>query len=407
MRPASGRQAWLDWLRIGAVVSVVFYHAAMPFAAGETWHIRNAEESKLLLEFNFWSSRFRMPLLFFVSGAVTFHLLSRKSVGEFIRLRFVRLMVPLLFGMLVIVPPQVYMERLAAGKATSFLTFYPSVFDFVPYPEGNTSWHHLWFILYLFAYDLAGAPVLRWMLGRLAAGGLRWVDWCSRGARVYLLGLPQVVAFATLILAYPSRQDFIHDPAMHVVYASSLVAGFLVAAHAPLLASVVRHRRTSLTLAVATMAFVNYARWNDLAPWTVAAPGWREAWSTKAYLAIMATTAWCWVLAIVGYGKRYLDHRHAALEYLNPAVYPVYILHQTVIVILAYYVVRSTDSVVAKYLFLVSWSFALTILAYHLVVRPSRWLRPLFGMAGDGPGNWRSASPRDTITRGAVVDTTG
>ncbi len=374
------RQAWLDWLRIGAVISVVAYHAAMPFAAGETWHIRNLQESELLLEINFLTSRFRMPLLFFISGAVTFHLLSRKTVLQFVRLRFVRLMIPLLFGMLVIVPPQIYLERLSAGDAQSFLSFYPTIFTATPYPVGNLSWHHLWFIFYLFVYDLVRAPVFRWMMTRREGRGLRWIDWCSSGVRVYLLGLPQVVAFGTLIEAYPSTQDFVHDLTMHTVYGASLVTGFLAAAHRPLLDSITRNRRRSLGLAMLTMAAINYVRWNDLQPWAIQGALPQEAWPARVYLFVLATASFVWVLAIVGYGKRYLDRSHRALSWLNPAVYPVYILHQTVIVMLAYHVVTTTEPVLTKYLFLVTWSFVLTVLVYYVFIQPSRILRPLFGM---------------------------
>src|SRR5438067_11463315 len=100
----TSRQAYLDWLRIMAILGVLFFHSAMPFVAEEPWHIKNAETSNLLLEFNFWLSRFRMPLLFFISGAVTYVMLQKRTPVQFIALRFKRLFIPLLFGMLLIVP---------------------------------------------------------------------------------------------------------------------------------------------------------------------------------------------------------------------------------------------------------------------------------------------------------------
>jgi glucans biosynthesis protein C len=100
------RQPHLDWLRIFAIIGVLFFHSSMPFAAEEWWHIKNQQTSNVLLEFNFWLSRFRMPLLFFISGAVSFYMMQKRSAASFIGLRFRRLFIPLLFGMLVIVPPQ-------------------------------------------------------------------------------------------------------------------------------------------------------------------------------------------------------------------------------------------------------------------------------------------------------------
>ena len=92
------RLVWLDWLRVLAILGVLFFHSAMPFAAELDWHIKNKETSSLFLEFNFFLSRFRMPLLFFISGSVTFFMLKKRSIGQFIRMRFKRLFVPLIFG---------------------------------------------------------------------------------------------------------------------------------------------------------------------------------------------------------------------------------------------------------------------------------------------------------------------
>jgi hypothetical protein len=87
----------------------------MPYVAEWGWHIKNKETSYLLMEFNFWLSRFRMPLLFFISGTVTYFMMQRRSSGSFIKLRLRRLLVPLLVGIFFIVPPQIYMERLTQG----------------------------------------------------------------------------------------------------------------------------------------------------------------------------------------------------------------------------------------------------------------------------------------------------
>src|SRR4030095_14461870 len=144
MQTAS-RQAYLDWLRIMAIVGVLFFHSAMHYGAEREWHIKNNEPSHMLMECNFFLHQFRMPLLFFISGTVTYFMLQKRSSGSFIGLRFRRLLVPLIFGMLVIVPPQVYMERLTQGFNRSFADFYPSIFTTGSYPAGNMSWHHLWF----------------------------------------------------------------------------------------------------------------------------------------------------------------------------------------------------------------------------------------------------------------------
>jgi glucans biosynthesis protein C len=363
----SNRHTYLDWLRIAAIMGVLFYHSAMPFAAEEQWHIRNTERSNLLMEAAFFLSRFRMPLLFFISGAVAFFMLQRRTATQFIGLRFRRLFVPLLFGMLTIVPVQVYMERLASGYSGNFLDFYPTIFTTGPYPQGNMSWHHLWFIAYLFVYDVVLAPVFAWCVANRPR--LTFFEALAKGNRTYWILLLPVVCHAALTLRFPQTNDLIHDWNRHLYWAFFLLCGFLSMCVPGLVDSLARNRRTSLTFAVLTIFILNYLRWNGLEPDEVL-PHWQEDPRTYLYFALYALTAWLWVFALVGYGKRYLGKQSPALGYMNKAVYPFYILHQTVIVVIAYYVVQTTDTVWMKYGFTVLASFLVTMFVYHLFVRP-------------------------------------
>lgn len=378
----SNRQSYLDWLRMFAIVGVLLFHSAMPFAAEEGWHIKNKETSHLFTEFTFFLSRFRMPLLFFISGAVSYFILMKKTAVEFIGMRFHRLIIPLLFGMLMIVPPQIYMERLTQGYDGSYFDFYPNIFNGVPYPKGDTSWHHLWFILYLFIYNLIAAPLFVWILSDRGKSWMRRFQWLASHKWIYVLILPGVIVYTSLSLRFPQTNDFIHDWARLPYWFLFVVVGFVCIAHQPLAESLQRNRRLSLLLAFCTIICISYFRWNSKEPWDMI-PNWKSNWKTYAFLALFPSTAWFWVLALVGYGKRYINKQHRILNYINEAVYPFYILHQTIIVILAYYVVQVSDSLLSKYLFIVILTFALSMMIYHLVIRPSNILRYLFGM---GPG---------------------
>jgi glucans biosynthesis protein C len=374
------RQSYLDWLRMLAIIGVLLFHSAMPFAAEEKWHIRNEETSNLLLEFNFWLSRFRMPLLFFVSGAVTLFILKKKTTGQFIGIRFKRLIIPLIFGMLVIVPPQIYLERVTQGFNGSFSDFYPAIFEGKPYPEGNTSWHHLWFILYLFIYNLIAAPVLTWLIHGSGKSLMARLNVLSKGKRIYLIILPGVIVYAALVVRFPQTNDLIHDWGYFFYWFLFFLAGFICITNQSLVESLQRNRRFSLTLALLTIITINYFRWNGLEPWDNI-PNWQNDWRTYSSLALRALNAWFWVLAIIGYGKQYINKKHSVLNYVNEAVYPFYILHQTIIVILAYYVVQTNDTITAKYGFIVIVSFFLSVSLYHVLIRPYKAIRLLFGMS--------------------------
>jgi len=379
MHQPSGRQAYLDWLRIMAILAVLFFHSAMAFVAEWEWHIKNKETSNLLLEFNFWLHRFRMPLLFFISGTVSFFMLQKRTGGGFIGLRFRRLFVPLLFGMLIIVPPQVYLERLTQGFKGNYWNFYPSVFNSGTYPKGNLSWHHLWFIMYLFLFDVICAPLFVWLISTRGKVFLQKFDWLAQRRRIYWLILPGIITYTSLTLKFPETNDLIHDWGFLPYWLLFLLAGFLCIAHQPLMDSLERNRRFSFALAFISLLIINYLRWNSIEPWKFI-EHWERDWRTYAYLALQSVCAWTWVLTAIGYGKKYLNKKHRILAYLNEAVYPFYILHQTVIVIIVYYVVKTSDTIGSKYFFTVTVSFLLSMGIFHLFIRPYPIMRFLFGM---------------------------
>lgn len=394
MQTSSTRQAYLDWLRIMAILGVLVFHSAMAFVQWD-WHIKNKETSEILEEFTFWLSRFRMPLLFFISGTVTYFMLKSKSGLSFVGLRFRRLFIPLLFGMLIIVPPQVYMERLTQGYKGSYLDFYHKVFEFQPYPKGNFSWHHLWFILYLFVYDVVFTPVFKWVLSERGKRAMQKVQGLAKGAWVYVLTIPGIIIYTCLHYRYPGTGDFIHDWCNIFYWLQFLLVGFFCIANPLMMDSIERNRRISFAVAFLSMMLINYFRWNDMEPWDVLTNP-RSDWRFYAYHALTPVMAWSWVLTGIGYGKKYLNKRHKVLDYVNQAVYPFYILHQTVIVVLVYYVVQSPETILMKYLFTVIVTFIVTMSIYHLFIRPFPVMRFLFGMkpkkAAIGPANGREQS---------------
>lgn len=397
----NSRQAYLDWLRIMAIIGVLFFHSAMAFVAEWEWHIKNKETSYLLMEFNFWLSRFRMPLLFFISGTVCYFMLKNRTGRNFVGLRFRRLFIPLLAGMLIVVPPQVYMERLTQGFSGNYLDFYPTIFTIGAYPSGNLSWHHLWFILYLFLYDVTFTPVFKWILSDKGKRFLQKLNWLASGKRIFLIIIPSVVWYASMRLKFPSTHDLIHDWCDLVYWLLFLLAGFLCIAHPLFMDSIERNRRCALALAFITFIAINYMRWNQLEPSDII-PNWRSDWRTYGFLSLYPLTAWFWLFTAIGYGKKYLNKTHKVLNYANQAVYPFYILHQTVILILVYYVVRTEESIISKYLFTTVLAFIISMIIFHVFIRPYAITRFLFGMKPkekikSGAENAQKEIPAETI----------
>src|SRR5688572_29938079 len=120
--PSTQRSIELDWLRVATVLLVFFHHVGMPFN-GDEWHIMNAQSSKLLDDIMVYFEQWRLPLLLLISGAGTVMAFSKRSPLQFVKERSYRLVIPLIFGALVIIPPQTYFEFI--DKYDSYASVYP------------------------------------------------------------------------------------------------------------------------------------------------------------------------------------------------------------------------------------------------------------------------------------------
>jgi len=375
----SSRRHDLDWLRVLAIVLLVFFHSAMPFVAEWGWHLKNAEMSNLLLELNFFMSRWRMALLFLISGVGTAFALGARPAGLFARERAKRLLLPLAFGIVMVVPPQIYMERLAQGETfSSYLAFWPTIFTTGTYPTGNLSWHHLWFVAYLAIYTIALLPLFVWLRGDRVARVGAWLERVAARAGLAVFALPMAAVLVLLLPHFPGPQDIVHDVAMMTYYMLYFIIGYLLARSTPLWERIERERGTSLRWAVVATLIVNYVRWNDIHH------GLGLDLAGMAWGTLLSMMAWCWVLTFLGYGKRYLSRNSALLAWANEGIYPIYILHQTVIVVLAFYVLPLREGVFAKFIFLSMVSLGVTIAVYEVLVRPFAIVRTLFGMKPRG-----------------------
>lgn len=364
----------LDWLRVLAILLLLYFHTAMIFASDLGWHIKNEETSQLLREANYFLSRWRMPLLFLISGIGTSFALRRRTAREYVAERTRRLLVPVVFGILVVVPPQIYIERIANGaEFGSFLSFFPTVFTTGPYPHGNLSWHHLWFVVYLFLYSLAALPLflhLRRDGGRIA----RAVERRLSGLGLYALALPLGAVLAGLAVRWRGPQNIVDDWAFLLYYFLFFVYGYLFATAEASWTAIERRRQSSLALAIGATTATFTIRWSG------AAPPLEYSVEQVLFHLLQGLNAWAWVLAILGYGKRYLDRPSRLLQRANEGIYPFYIVHQTVIILVGYPVIQTGDGIVAKYLVVSTVSLILSWATVELLIRPFALTRFLFGM---------------------------
>ncbi len=372
--PASDRRADLDWLRVSAFALLIVYHAGMAWS-GWNWHLVSPDSLDWLREGMRFVNRWRMPLIFLVSGAAIMLALGQRSPGAFALDRVRRLLVPLAFGMIVLVPPQVYLERLYTGRfAGTFVQWLPQAFVGV-YPDGNLSWHHLWFLAYVLVLTVACLPLFLWArspAGRAALEGASALT--ARAGLHWLMPLPLAACILWLAPISRNPNGLVGDWYGLAYYGILLLYGAFLFGSRELLAALNRQRFLSLGIGIAAYASL-YVLFIDGAIRPTIAPADRPA-----YALVSAINTMAWLFAIVGFANRHLTRRPAFLGEATEAVYPFYMLHQTVTVIAVYWLLRLGTPPAAGFILAVMATFLGTSILYLAVVRPWWFVRPLFGL---------------------------
>ena len=375
------RLLYVDWLRIGAFALLVLYHVGMLYVPWH-FHVKHtptyAAREPLMRLSNPW----RMGLLFVISGLATGLMWGRPGLA---RERSKRLLLPLLFGMAVIVPPQAWLQvREQFGYAGGYLDFLRLYFaGYSGFCSGRQclvlpTWNHLWFLPYLWCYTLLLLLALR-LLPR--AGLQRAADSLARVRGwpvLVLLGL--AAARAWLLPHFGETHALFDDWAAHAAYAPLFAFGVLLARRRVLLQRLQDLRWPALALGLAAWAVL------VLYPGTL--PGWPagpELWRLSMRAAF-ATAQWCGIVAAFGFARRHLDFDHGWRAPLTEAVFPLYLVHQTLIVVAAVALRPLALPAGAEAALIVALTFAGGFGAWRLARRVG-WLRPWMGLST------RSAAP--------------
>lgn len=363
----------IDSVRVIAFALLIFYHVGMFFVPW-WFHIKNNiiyEGAGIpMLFLNQW----RLSLLFIISGMGTYYALSKRTGRQFAIERLKRLFIPFIFGMIFIIPPQLYIERLDKGQFSgSYFEFWPiEAFSNGIYPDGNISWHHLWFILYLLIFSLILIPALLylrkhpniWIIKKLKII-------CSSPFGLYIFIIP--LFFWQLFLAprFPQTNALINDWFNLVNYCTLFFFGFvLISFKDTFWESVTRNRHVFLIGGVIGFPLLMWL-WYGIVAFPV---------KDEIQALVKVFNMWSWILAIISYAAVYLNKPSKMLAYANEAVYPFYILHQTIIIVLGYYLKYVDMGFIPKFSIMVIGTFGITWLIYEFGIKRYNLIRPLFGM---------------------------
>ena len=385
------RLHYLDWLRVIAVLGVFVFHAVHPFDH-MPWHIKNDEQSMLITFFIAFMFPWGMPFFFLLAGAGSRFALRRRTAGQFARERFNRLLVPFIFGSILLMPVMLYFEWSHKTQTGLFnMPLMEFLLDrnvgFSPEWFGSLG-YHLWFLGFLFSFSLITLPVCLWLKGSAGQGwSAHLAGFCQRRGAILLFILPLAVVRIGLQQFFPQE----HSWADFFVQMSFYLSGFILFSNPGFLQAIRRDWWICLVLGIAAAA-VGMSLAVSAGSFDVqSAP---RSLRDLLFWFLVTIDSWCWTIFFLYIGMRFLNFTNRCLEYGQEAILPFFVFHQPLIIILAYYAVQWDASLSIKLLFVVVFSFIMSLGSYELVRRFSP-MSQIFGMKTRRlarSATWRSAA---------------
>ncbi|WP_444942164.1 acyltransferase family protein [Microbulbifer sp. ZKSA004] len=398
MHSITQRRHDIDALRVLAFGLLILYHLGMAYVAEWGWHVKSSYQSEPLQLVMLAVNQWRMPLLFLISGAASYFLFHKLGTGGYLLRRMKQLLIPLAFGMLVVVPPQAYYEALSNGIIEpGYLSFLLKYFSFSPWPENafagsefGLTWNHLWYLPYLACYTLALIPLALWFKHQ------RWLGRFMENIKSWqLLILPLVPMMVYGLVLFPRfggiNYAVVDDWYTHARFFTYFFCGYLlVSSNAPW--EILARLRSHLVIA-APLTFALYLLFDRVLP-----DSSMPAQKILLFIVIY-TNRWVWILAVLACAYQFLNKQFRWLPYATEAVYPWYILHQTITVIAVYQLGQLALGPILEPLLVLLITIFGCWASYEFIIRRNPVLRPLFGLkpiSNIGPIEVEAPIPRSS-----------
>lgn len=362
------RKYYIDNIRILCILLLFPFHTAMIYNDfGERWYVHGKEMVGASL-LNYATYPWWMSLLFALAGISTVYALKHRSGKEYLAERFHKLFIPLLAALLLIVPVQSYCaDRFYNGYTGSYLSHFKLFFQLTDWSgsDGHFTTGHTWFILYLFIICTITLPLMLWYKKKE-----KKID----GSKITILKLLPfflVIVLSTLILDIGGKS--IGE------FAACFLIGYFI-----LSIDEVQERLAKyvLPLGIAWLALMlmrctlcrMYIHGNTIFSLNMDTFGLVLDIQHRLF-------GWIGILACLGLGKRFLNFNSKFTQYFAPAAFPLYFFHQSVIVVVGYFLVNRFAWTPLEYFIIMIISFILTMLCYEICKR-FRITRFLFGIKG-------------------------
>ncbi|MCL2156602.1 MAG: acyltransferase family protein [Methanobrevibacter sp.] len=348
------RKYFLDNLRWIIVLLLFPFHTFRIYSVFENFYI-HGPPNLILNGFIIFIGPWFMHLLFVIAGISAYHSLQKRNSKEFLKERILRLFVPFVFGLILLIPIQTFFaEKFHNGFTGSYfsqmITFFTKFGDLSGYTGGFTP-GHLWFILYLFLISIIALAIIR--LYENSSMNLNFNN--TSTIKLIPLFLIFLIMGPILDIGGKSLGAFL----------AIFLLGYFVLSSDKIQENLEKNKWyltcIFLTCSVITLLIFPY-------------------WSSGIFIdCFLAFFTWMAILSLIGLGKKYLSFQNKWSKYFTKASYPIFIFHQTWIVVVAYYTFLITSSVILQVIIIMFGSFILTIISYEIVKR-IKLTRFLFGI---------------------------
>lgn len=364
----STRRNDLDWIRVAAFGLLILYHVTLVYAPYD-WHVHSAHTFDWLHEAVLITNPWRLTLLFLVSGAALRLMATRRTPERTLRDRAERLIPPLIFGTVVLVPIQSWIEAIDKGG------FDGTFIDWLVHEFGPTGLsngvpvNHLWFIVYIAVYSLVAVALMTRpaLMERLEG----WLIRATAGWRVLIVPMAYLIVIRIVLFPlFGITNRLSWDGYNHFLSLGAFLFGFLMVKHEGLWAGLERYRRTAALIALIALPIMMAQ---------AAHPG-GATWFGIPRAIVFGIDQWAVIAAILGYGSRYLRQASGpALRYLVDATFTLYLAHQTVLVVAVWFIRPANLPAPLEATALVGITFGVSLLIYEIVKRITL-IRPLWGL---------------------------
>ena len=346
------RKHYLDNIRIMIILMLIPYHTFMIWNNYGTkfyvWGRNNNILSTLIVLVAPWF----MPILFVIAGMSTRYSLEKRNTKEFIKERINKLLIPFLTGLVLLIPFQTFYARKFFynynGNIIDNIKYFFTHFSDLNGYDGMFTFGHLWFLLYLFIISLLSLLIIKKI-------SFEKIEKKVNNINIFFI----ILLFIPLFIFYNIGNFGGQSIGKYVLL---YLLGYYLFTDS-FIKRIVKNKMIFIPLfiiseLVLVLAYYYHGFYDDL---------------------YVNFVGWIGILSCIILGKLFLDKETKFTTYFNKASFPIYIFHQTVLVIIGYYTLLNISNIFISLIIIIFGSFISTVLLYEIIARIP-YLRMIFGI---------------------------